>query len=1031
MSVFDLPRLHFAGTATTRLPTGPKSGLVDLATNTALTASGPADMSTSEYHAYLDGHSPRFDADGRPCDDGPFTTTKGWNFAGNGHFAVDARIVGVELAPGDLDVSDPVVGRSVDLWGHYNPYLATTVNRARVFDVDPASDWTTTLMVGQFCFGRAGRSHDAGYLFSGGVSGFAPPRWHHLRYVRDVGDHPFAPHLRRSVVHQFVTSRDDPLWRWPAAEPRSPAVAALRELTDSTADGLVVQFTLGSMATPRAPGVPNHWELRGTIAPWHADESRTYPAGRLLVPTRTGALHTLTVDVTPTHATFNLVNAVPLTTRAPRPGPGPTHAPGPRLDLGDLELRGADGRLVAVLPRDAYREPRPDGGLVVVPVVDAGAADQALRIVGGGTVLLAEREVNVQADDACLFLEHSGDEDVEVRTYLRGRPSAHEVHIGQYVNAKATPFDRTSDVVHAKSVLHTDERGRGTLTLHGARAGTARILLSPTAEVPDLDYDHDDALGFWPGAGWLAVRVLPDDRRLDDIADEDVTFDVLHREVFAYYEHLYSFMRDEVFSLDDAFRVHTYARLIWQMSDPANKAKTYYMPPTRDLTAPQARLLLAFLRKQHEADATAPVVGSVAATGPRIVNRGDLLRALHDAATIELAVMLQYLYAAFSLPTYGAARDLVRRGEWRPEHLGLVCGDGGETRDGGIRGTLLAVAREEMIHFLLVNNVIMAIGEPFHVPDLDFGTVNSRLPIPLDFALEPLGIGSVQRFIAIERPDDGTTHPYGDDRPYGSLSELYADIREGLCRVPDLFLVEKGRGGGEHHLFLRESINAVHPDYQLEVDDLASALFAIDVVTEQGEGNVLTAADGGQSHFATFLRISDLLMTETLGAERRGKVPWTPAYPVVRNPTLRPGNPATEPVSDPDARTVLTLFNKSYFMMFQLMLHHFGHQPDASLRRSDLMNMAIEIMTGVLRPTAEVLVRLPSGRRGRTAGPSFELIGTPGLIPRPDVAWRSLALRFDHLAAATRRCGLIPDSAVDTLGFLAAHFHSRPRRGRT
>ena len=53
MSVFELPRLHFSGTATTHLPTGPRGGLVDLATNTALTADGrpfPADRPPTQYH---------------------------------------------------------------------------------------------------------------------------------------------------------------------------------------------------------------------------------------------------------------------------------------------------------------------------------------------------------------------------------------------------------------------------------------------------------------------------------------------------------------------------------------------------------------------------------------------------------------------------------------------------------------------------------------------------------------------------------------------------------------------------------------------------------------------------------------------------------------------------------------------------------------------------------------------------------------------------------------------------------------------
>ncbi|MGH3804286.1 MAG: ferritin-like domain-containing protein, partial [Pseudonocardiaceae bacterium] len=402
------------------------------------------------------------------------------------------------------------------------------------------------------------------------------------------------------------------------------------------------------------------------------------------------------------------------------------------------------------------------------------------------------------------------------------------------------------------------------------------------------------------GRGALAVRVLPDDWRLDDIPQEDVTFDLVYREIFAFYELLSSFMKAEVFSLADRFRVKTYARLIWQMCDPRNKTKTYYMPPTRDLSEPKAHLLLKFLHAQNTVNGVPTIVAASQRTNRGITTRSELVPALRHAATIELAVLLQYLYAAFSIPTYGAGVEYLRRGEWTCEQLRLVCGDGGETLDKGMRSSLFAVAREEMIHFLLVNNIIMAVGEPFHIPSIDFGTINNQLLVPLDFSLEPLGVGSVARFIAIEQPagligevrraDIISSGSREQGHLYSSLSELYGNIREGLQRVPNLFMVDKGRGGGEHHLFLRESINAVHPDYQLEVDDLASALFAIDVVTEQGEGNVLTSVTPEEeSHFDTFLRMSDLLMTEQMKGVRPRRPPWSPAYPVVRNPTLYRG----------------------------------------------------------------------------------------------------------------------------------------------
>ena len=1092
MSVFDLPRLHFSGVAMTRLPTGAHSGLVDLATNTALTEDGPFPVHrpVQEYHDYLDKLGPRFDAAGRVTDSGAFSAAKGWNFGGNGHFSIDARIVSVEVSAGCIDTGDPVVGRSVDMWGHYNSYLATTFNRARVFDVDPSSNWTTTLMVGLFCFGRDGRSHDVGYMLTGDVQGMHPPRWHNFAHVMDVGDHYLAPQLRRSILYQFVVHSDGGL-NWLDEVEVSPAVALLRSLVGSGGvDGLVVQFALSNMSTPLAPDSPNHWDLRGTIAPWRTHELRTYPAGRLLTPqrprrdNRRSGLHNLTVEVTPDLVTFNMINAVPATSRAERCGPGPTHRLGPLFDVGDLELRtvGTD-QLVARVPSEAYlgNDYALTSGIVTV-LAEAPlqvADERALCLVGtdaGGNrgVLVSEQETNLQVDDACLILEHpkddnDSDHDVEVpvRSFVRGRPRAVDaVDVRQFFNPKALPLDevarspwarcRDIEIVrlragrlgdsgdwHGTCTIRTDEQGCGWFSIRGLRAGCTRVLLSAHADDTPCDvtqpgsaalgYDDDDSLGYWAGAGTLSVRVLPDDWRLDRIPQDEITFDLLYREIFAFYELLYSFMKVEVFSLADQTMVQTYVSLIWQMCDPCNKTKTYYMPPTRDMSEPKARLLLNFLRAQNLAGDVPTTVQTTNRASRGIATRGELVCALRHAAMIELAVMLQYLYAAFSIPTYGAGREYVRRGEWTPQQLQLVCGRGGETRDNGMRGSLLTVAREEMIHFLVVNNIIMAIGEPFCVPAIDFGTINHQLPVPLDFSLEPLGLGSVQRFIAIEQPaglvgevrrsDIVSTGSDEENHPYRSLSELYGNIREGLQRVPDLFMVDKGRGGGEHHLFLRESINAVHPDYQLEVDDLPSALFAIDVVTEQGEGNVLTSATSEEeAHFDTFLRMSELLMTEQMAGPRGRRAPWSPAYPVLRNPTLHEGNPARELVTDPAAVEVMRLFNRSYFMMLQLMVQHFGQNPDASLRRSELMNRAIDVMTGVMRPLAELLVTLPSGRRGRTAGPSFELESLPEFLSRPDVAQRAITLRFQHLAVAARKCSLVPARVAGMIEFLADFF---------
>ncbi|GGM69508.1 hypothetical protein GCM10011609_01510 [Lentzea pudingi] len=1023
MSVFDLPRLHFRGVASTRLPTGPRNGMVDLATNTALTAQGepfPVHRPPAEYHAHLDETGPRYDSSGSETPGGAFSGAKGRDFAGNGHFSINAHVVSTERVAGEVDITDPVVGRAVDFWGHYNEYLATTVNRARIFDVDPASDWTTTLMVGQLGFGRDGRSHDVGYMATGAVKGFSPPRWHTTG--RGCGHW----QLGRSVVHQFVVTDED--LRWLGEADASPVTELLRE---SRTGGLVVQFALDGQSAPQAPDQPSQWRLHGTIAPWRPHEPRTYPAGRLLVPDRTtrNRLGNLTVGTAHGHVVLNMITA-----------------PAPAAAARDLELRTVrDDRLVARIPSEAYTEDAVlTAGVVTVPglLSEVDIAADALRLVASdGVLLLREQEINLQVDDASVFAEHprtagdaEHDVEVEVRSFVRGRPGAvRDIALRQFANPAARPLDPADVIVSLDDVLHTDDTGHGRFTLRGRTAGTARVLLTTESVPAELDYDNDDKLGFWSGAGYLTVRVLPDSWHLDEVEHAD--YDLVYREVFAYYEHLFSFMDKEVFSLANRSRTETYAKLIWQMCDPQNKSKTYYMPPTRDLSEPKARLLLKFLRGQQVPDHLLLPAETTVPVRNRIATRGRLVEVLREAALIELAVMLQYLYAAYSVPTYGAGAEYVRLGLWTPEQLQLACGDGGETLDEGIRSMLLGIAREEMIHFLLVNNVIMALGEPFHVPMADFGTINHELPVPLDFALERLGLGSVERFTQIEKPEhqvsdlrprDGETPPDRQDHGYASLSELYADIREALQQIPDLFLVDKGRGGGEHHLFLRESINHEHPDYQLEVDDLPSALYAIDVITEQGEGGVLDPDAVEDSHYTSFLLIGELLRKAPVTGPH-GEL-WNPAYPVARNPSLNPASPAAETITDPDARTVMQIFNESYSMALQLMAQHFGERPDASLRRSDLMNAAIDIMAGLMRPLAELLVTLPSGRRGTTAGPSFELSEVPATIPRPDVARRAIALRLDEIAAQCAKCALVPARVGELSTFWADYFRAQAGR---
>jgi len=1105
MSILDFPRLHFQGFARTHAPTGHKNGLVDLTTNTVYMNGDRFDphRSISEYHEHLYQSGPRFNSEGHWDENGAFSMAMGWDFGGNGHFAIEAQIVSTQRMPGQVEQHDPVVGRSVDMWGHYNEYLATTFNRARIFDCDPASNWTSTIMVGQLTFGRLGGSHEVSNMLSAPVEGVQPARWQNFNYIQELSAHCLNNEFGRAAVHQFTISKavTDLLWGEEAA--LSPTVSLLREaMTRDDVLGLVVQFGLSNMSTPQQPDSPVFWELHGTIGLWCEGELSTYPHGRLLtprhLPPNSKTLSNLTVQVTPQGASLNMVTAVPCLGRATKPGPGPTHAIAAKLDLGELELRTVKSlRLVARIPKDVYQQAAHQltSGIVDVPlaapfedladeILQQGLCIIAIQPDGQPQILLQEEEINLQIDPACLFVEfpdwQRGEDyavELEVRSFVRGRPAPVEaVYLQQFYNPKALPhlryeFERDPanvgqafhfphswelEIVHFKPgkrqasgefsptcVVSTDDKGCGWVTLRGAQPGTTRVLLSARPDERPSDrnqldeaiiaYDNDDLLGFWSGAGSFAVRVLTNDWHLEEIEDEKVDFHLIYEQILAYYELVFSFMKAEVFSLADRCKVENYARLMWQMCDPRNQNKTYYMPPTRDMSRPKAMLLRKFLANQQRVGYIPNAVPEPKHTQRTIQSRDELVVALRHAAELEIAVMLQYIYAAYSIPNYATGQEYVRRGLWTTEQLHLACGDGKEVRDYGMRGVLLEISREEMIHFLMVNNILMAMGEPFYPATPNFSTINRRFPIEVDFALEPLNASTLQRFMRFEWPDfleeDLVGEPVLNDptvdrlHGYGSLSELYRQIRSALETIGDLIVVKKGRVGGEHHLFLREDFNKVHPDYQFQVDDVNSALFAIDLIVEQGEGCDSSSPKFEKSHFQQFRRMAEALVKEQVteaGTSRQ--VPWNPAYPAMRNPTLQHQDYNTNIVTVSQTCKVMEIFNECYLLMMQMMVQHFGLTPNGSLRRSKLMNAAIDVMTGMMRPLGELLMTMPSGKRGKTAGPSFEVATLPVYIPTPEVAYQAIARRFELLGKQARECEAIHSTVYEMFDFYTNFF---------
>jgi hypothetical protein len=315
-----------------------------------------------------------------------------------------------------------------------------------------------------------------------------------------------------------------------------------------------------------------------------------------------------------------------------------------------------------------------------------------------------------------------------------------------------------------------------------------------------------------------------------------------------------------------------------------------------------------------------------------------------------------------------------------------------------------------MIHFLLANNLLMSLGGHFYVANPDFGCLAERHGLGAPMRLEALATSCLERFVVFEAPSGGG----GDEcvgsargsRRYASVSQLYRMIRNSFVAHPDFIMARRGETGGEHHLFMSRKTNKYHPDFQCQVDDVTSALFAIQALTEQGEGASPDDEAFDGSHWQRFQRMLGRLeqFERELGA--------VVCYPCVANPSQAQRTGMT-PITNPQTLEVLRMFNVSYEISMQLMLQHFCLMPRATLRRSRLMNASIDIMAYLMAPLGVALMSLQSGTPGRTAGPSFELPYPLQFIPDHQVAQRHLSRKLDELAELAANNAAVPRDVVD------------------
>jgi hypothetical protein len=389
---------------------------------------------------------------------------------------------------------------------------------------------------------------------------------------------------------------------------------------------------------------------------------------------------------------------------------------------------------------------------------------------------------------------------------------------------------------------------------------------------------------------------------------------------------------------------------------------------------------------------------------PRVVvaHREHLWWLLAEAAQLEHMIMCQYLYAEFSLKE-GTGDGLT--------------GEQAEAVDRW-RKALRGIAVEEMLHLALVSNLMTAIGAAPTLARPNFPQRSGYFPAGVQLDVLPFGEQALRHFLYLERPEgmerqdaDGFVpaapprEPVREDellprgQEFTTVGHLYRGIADGLRTLVERF--------GERAVFVgspraQATPELLHWPQLIAVTDLTSALAAVEEIIEQGEG---ARGDWREAHYGRFLNI-----WEEYHALRQSDPSFEPARPVQPGYTRQPYDISTpQPViTDPLTHHIAELAGIGYEMVLQTLVRFFTHTEETDEQLGVLIDAAIGLMAGVLRPLATAMTRLPFGAAypGRTAGFAFEMYYTMGnLVPWREPAWALLhermSLLVDHCTAAT------------------------------
>jgi hypothetical protein len=431
--------------------------------------------------------------------------------------------------------------------------------------------------------------------------------------------------------------------------------------------------------------------------------------------------------------------------------------------------------------------------------------------------------------------------------------------------------------------------------------------------------------------------------------------------------------------------------------------------------APARRLFMA------EVAAPAADLGAEAAQAlvpthdPALSPHDEAIFLFHIAAEIEHALMVQYLYAAYSLNPDAAtlSQDQKRQVQnWKH--------------------TILGIAKEEMAHFVSVQNILISLGGPLNFSREEYPFQSDFYPFP--FTLQPLTIArrtqistaltagadvmttlfsaALNRYIAAEMPALEAVPP-NDRELVMALTKNIQVNRVGRLFERILALIDAGQKGG----LVDADFDGKRVDAQARpqewggtgvgagqfaplvrpVKTRAEARKLLLEIAEQGEGHELGPTP---SHFQRFLAIFRELETFDPAQNYLHSVPTNPSTTPLEQ------TPRGTPITNARSRRWAQLLNLRYRLLLGFLWHFlstsgplFGQGGDRT-GRGWLVIATFHEMSHV-QAISQLLVRLDldDGGNGRKAAPCFELPYALALAERESDRWRH---HLDVLAAAGR-----------------------------